>query len=179
MRFRHGLIAALTLTATVAATAHAGGGVGGRYAWIHHDEADEGASMWGVFGRAHSGILGFELAVDRRSEDLPAGAELVVWPVTASVLVYPVPQLYGVAGLGWYNATFEPPSLLDLDDRTETTTGFHIGGGVEVPLTPRLALTGDLRYLFIDYDFGDLPDDVDDIESNHVGANAGLMVTFP
>lgn len=178
MNHRTGLIA-LTLVASLAAAAHAGGGVGARYAWIHHDGADDGASMWGLFGRAKSGILGFEFAVDRRTEDLGAGGELVVWPVTASALVYPIPQLYGVAGLGWYNATYKPPSLLNVDDQTETTTGFHLGGGVEVPLSPHLAATGDLRYLFIDYDFGDLPDEIDDVESNHVGANVGLMVTFP
>ena len=79
------------------------------------------------------------------------------WPVTVSALFYPLPILYGLAGTGWYNTTYEydvsGTGMEMADEETEQVMGYHIGAGVELPiLSP--TITADVRYVFLDYDLG-------------------------
>ena len=95
-----------------------------------------------------------------------ADGELKVIPITATAQFRRfVPQLYGtlygLAGLGYYfidyswsassesyfgqvAALYGPPNQ-DVSD----SFGFHLGGGLEYPLTSRLSLSGEAQYLFL------------------------------
>lgn len=71
------------------------------------------------------------------------------WPLTASLYLKPVPALYGGAGVGWYQTTFdyrnESPLLRD---ETKQLFGVHVGGGMQVPLAAAaLDLNG--RYVML------------------------------
>jgi opacity protein-like surface antigen len=78
-------------------------------------------------------------------------------------------------GAGWYMTTFDyDPDLVFLDDDTQSEFGWHFGGGLEIPLGSVASLAGDLRYVFIDYNFEEFPGS-DDIQSNFYMATAGIL----
>lgn len=103
--------------------------------------------------------LGIEGSINYRQEDF-FNDELTVrsWPVMVTGMIYPLPVIYGAIGAGWYNTTFDwDEDIVDRDDNTEQEFGWHFGGGVEMPLGPQAKLTGDVRYVFLDYDFERVP----------------------
>ncbi len=162
MRSRIVVVALLMVLIPVWAQAITLFGVGPRGGYSKSADADEGAFTVGAAGRLKLGAIGVEGAIDYRSESFQNDAvKIKSWPVTASVLFYPLPIIYGVAGMGWYNTTIEyDPSLMGLgmeSEQTETETGYHIGAGVEIPfISP--TITADVRYVFMDYDWGPLPE---------------------
>lgn len=95
-------------------------------------------------------ILKGELAVAYRSESR-FDDQLAVrsWPVTASLYLAPVPALYGGAGVGWYQTTFDYANDSPLlRDETKQLFGVHVGGGMQVPLAAAaLDLNG--RYVML------------------------------
>ena len=70
-------------------------------------------------------------------------------PVTASILVRPIPMLHADAGAGWYHTKYEYSAPLLLADETKQEFGVHLGGGLQVPLMPRAALDLTGRYVFM------------------------------
>lgn len=75
--------------------------------------------------------------------------ELHTWPVTLSAWVTPIPMLYAGGGLGWYRTTYTLSSPLPHGSMTTEKLGEHLGGGVIVPLAPRLGLDVNGRYIFM------------------------------
>jgi opacity protein-like surface antigen len=155
-------------------------GIGPQIGFQKAGDADEGRLMFGGFLRLKvSDALGFEGSINYRTEQY-ANDMITVrsWPVLASVLFYPVPIVYGIAGAGWYNTTFDfDPGFqqLDLDDKTETNFGWHIGAGAEIPVAENIKLTGDIKYVFLNYDWEDLGDTpLNDFNSNFYIINVGL-----
>jgi opacity protein-like surface antigen len=71
-------------------------------------------------------------------------------------LLYPIPFAYGAIGAGWYNLTFDfkDPNLTDV---TKQKFGWHFGVGAEIPAGPTFKLTGDIRYVFLNYNFQEMP----------------------
>lgn len=105
-------------------------------------------------------LIGFEGSVNYRQEDYGDGLTVKSWPVMASAMIYPLPLLYGVVGMGWYNTTFDFDQSLEtqgFEDDTKHKVGWHFGAGVEVPASSKVKLTGDIRYVFLDYDFQSIP----------------------
>ncbi len=158
------------LLLSLAAPAFAGVGIGPQVGYYKSSDADEGEFMYGGALRLTPvPFLGLEGSVNYRQESYYDDALTVKsWPIMATALLYPVPVAYGLAGVGWYNTTFE----YDLQhftgaDEEETTNefGWHFGAGVELPLGDALRLAGDIRYVFLDYEFEDLPGS-DGAESN-------------
>lgn len=95
-------------------------------------------------------LLKGEIGVAYRSESRYDGQlEVRSWPVTASLYLTPVPALYGGAGVGWYQTTFDYSSDLPLvRDETKQLFGVHVGGGMQVPLAAAaLDLNG--RYVML------------------------------
>ena len=92
--------------------------------------------------------------------------------------VYPIPMVYGAMGMGWYNTTidYDQTVLPMLDDDTAQEIGWHFGGGVEVPVEA-VKLTGDVRYVFLDYDFEEFPGS-ENAESNFYVITAGVLFGF-
>ncbi len=92
-------------------------------------------------------------------------------------MFYPIPIAYGLIGAGWYHSTIEYEfdgldQVVD-EESTETDFGWHFGGGVEMPVGSKVKLTGDIRYVFLDYDFSAVPGE--EVENNFYMINVGLL----
>lgn len=95
-------------------------------------------------------VLDTEIAVGYRNESYSDGAlDVKQVPVTASLLLTPIPSLYGGAGVGWYNTRYDYRDPL-LKDETKQRFGVHVEGGVQVPLAPSVALDLGGRYAFLE-----------------------------
>lgn len=83
-----------------------------------------------------------------------------------------MPGVYGAVGAGWYNTTFDFDTE-EIPDRTDQKVGWHLGGGLELPLG-RASLTGDIRYVFLDYNFDEVPG-VGEREADFYVVTVGLL----
>lgn len=94
-------------------------------------------------------VLQTEFGVSYRREEYYDG-DLAVkqWPITASLLLTPLPTLHGDAGVGWYNTTYDYKSPL-LSNETKQEFGVHVGGGMKLPIAPGAALDLTGRYVFL------------------------------
>lgn len=172
----------LTLALLMVFAAHralAGGlGIGARYALVHMHSSDDNVGMPGAFVRLGDGLLGLEGTVDYRTEALTGGTKVKTWPITASVLLHPLPIVFAAAGLGWYNTTVDYPTGM-LEDQTESTLGYQFGGGLQLPLAPTLNFVADARYNFIDYDFNSVPSDFNFNDADYLSLHGGLLLSLP
>lgn len=113
---------------------------------------DGGDQVKGMFGLALRGniipnVLQSEIGAGYRTEDMSNGALHVrQWPITASILVTPMNVLYAGAGVGWYHTTYDYEDDA-LSDETVQKFGVHVGGGIKVPVAPRVALDLGGRYV--------------------------------
>ena len=124
--------------------------------------------------------LGAEGNISYRQEDFAANSfTSKSWPVTVTGLLYPLPFLYGGVGAGWYNTTFDFDDATNnagFEDRTEQEFGWHLAVGLELPASPSIALFGDVRYVFLDYNLKDVPSAVlNDVNADFYSINAGLL----
>ena len=96
-------------------------------------------------------VLQTELGVSYRSEQYYDGAlKVKMVPVTASLLVRPIPAIHADAGVGWYHTNFDyAASSPLLTDETRQDFGVHVGGGLEMPLAPKAAIDLTGRYVFM------------------------------
>jgi hypothetical protein len=167
------VLSAVLLTLSFATTANAGLGIGARYSYVHNNDLEDNSSMVGAMVRLrHMMFCGIEGAIDSRNEELNDGSELRSTPITASVMVFPIPVVYGLAGLGLYRSTLEVAG----EEETDTQLGYHFGAGVEAPLIPLLKLTGDIRYQFVDYEFDEIAESLGKVEANGYAISAGLIL---
>ena len=125
-------------------------------------------------------ILGIEADIGYRQEKYGSGAVTVrTWPVTVTGLLYPLPVIYGGLGGGWYSTTFDYADSyndIGIEDETTRNFGWHLAAGVEFPASPRVRLFGDVRFVFLDYDFKDLPEAVlDGADSDFYSINVGVL----
>ena len=143
-------------------------------------DADDANYLVGAQARLRlSPFFGLDGTIAYRQEDYANDAVTVrSWPVQVSGLLYPLPVIYGTIGAGWYNVTFDIDDTdgpFDLtDNETSTEFGWHFGGGLEIPISPSVDLTGDLRYVFLDYEFEQAPTS-DEISSDFYMISAGLL----
>lgn len=172
------LVASLPALAEYDDRGAGGFAIGPRLTWVRDSGVDDETMMAGGVLRTRNSVLGLEGAFAYRSESLPADADLRVWPVTASVLLFPVLPVYGVAGLGWYNATLDLPDTSPFQDETTTELGYHLGAGIELPLSPQLRLSGDVRWMFLDYEFEDIPDSIGKVDADALELSASLLIYF-
>jgi hypothetical protein len=124
--------------------------------------------------------LGVEGDIGYRQEKYGNGAlTLKQWPVTVTGLLYPLPFLYGGLGAGWYSTTLDYSDFYNqngVPDETVRKTGWHLAAGLEIPASPRVKIFGDVRYVFLNYKFADLPDAVlDGAKANFYSVNVGLL----
>lgn len=140
-------------------------------------DADDGQLMYGAALRLKlTNALGFEGSINYREEDYMNGTVLVSqWPVLLSGMIYVTPNIYGLAGVGWYNTNIEFENFPeDIPDKTDQEFGWHFGAGVDFPLSEAAVLTTDFRYTFIDYEFQEVPG-TDEINSDYFIIKAGIM----
>jgi len=164
------------LTVLMSVPASAGLGVGARYSFVRNSDTRDNSSMTGVFTRIRGDLLGLEGAIDYRDDNLGNDVVQRTWPVSASLMVYPLSGLYALAGLGWYHTSIDFPANSGYSDRTSSKLGYHLGAGLEMGLVPRVKLTGDLRYLFLDYKFKDIPSSIGKTNANAYSLNAGVII---
>ncbi|MDZ7721546.1 MAG: outer membrane beta-barrel protein [candidate division KSB1 bacterium] len=122
-------------------------------------------------------MLGLEASINYRQEKYANDALTVrSWPIMVSGLIYPTPLAYGAIGAGWYNTTmdYDQEKFSFLKDETTQEFGWHFGGGTELPVGSNLKLTGDIRYVFLDYDFKEIPGS-SNLESNFYVITIGLL----
>jgi hypothetical protein len=99
-------------------------------------------------------ILKTEVAVAYRQESMfDDQLKVRMWPVTTSLWLAPIPALYAGAGVGWYHTTLDydedrVPSTVATDD-TRQEFGVHVGGGLQVPIAPRVGLDLHGRYVMM------------------------------
>ena len=173
----------LVLFAAVTAFAQSSIGFGPQAGFYKSQDADEGRLMGGAALRLRlSGLIGVEASINYRHEEYGNGfVSATSWPIMVTGLVYPIPVVYGAIGAGWYNTTVmydysklpilgppNPPS------ETEQEFGWHFGGGIELPLGSVVKLVGDVRYVFLNYDFNKFPGS-NGVNSNFYVITAGLL----
>jgi hypothetical protein len=145
--------------------------------WSRTTENEESGPTFGLATRLRLlEFLGAEFAVDYRKEDVEGG-EIKTIPIQLSGLLYVLPFLHGTIGVGWYNvdATLDAVGdrLGNIDD-SATDAGLHLGGGLDLHLSPRLSLTGELRYVFLGYELGEVAEAVD-VDADFSTISAGLQ----
>jgi opacity protein-like surface antigen len=151
-------------------------GVGAHYSFVHNQSTDDNSNMVGAQLRLRGTVIGVEGAIDYRNDKLGNDIELKSWPISASLLVYPIPSVYALAGLAWYNTTLDFPNNSTYDDNTQSELGYHFGAGVELPLAPKVKLTGDIRWQFIDYEFDEIPSSIGKVDANSYSLNVGFLL---
>src|SRR5262245_42233869 len=96
-------------------------------------DSDEAKSLYGLALRSYivPHTLQGEIQGQYRQEELYNGdLHLKTWPITASLYVAPVQQLYFGAGAGWYHNTFDYRDALNIPNKTTEQFGVHVGGGM-------------------------------------------------
>jgi len=153
-------------------------GVGPQLGYQKAKDADNGKLMFGGAIRARlTPALGVEGSINYRQEKYGDGALTVKsWPVMVTGLYYPIPIIYGAVGAGWYNTKFDYSSELNefVKDKSSQEFGWHFGAGVEIPAGISTKLTADIKYVFLNYDFKEVPG-LGNIDSNFYIINLGLL----
>jgi opacity protein-like surface antigen len=129
-------------------------GVGPRLGYYENSDSDEEGSYFGGAQVRLKGtpFFGVELAAEYHSDEFYNGeVEIISWPVQASALFYVFPAVYGLVGAGWYNTTIKIKND-DRPDESNSDFGWHLGGGVEIPVSDSMSISGDIRYVFMDYE---------------------------
>ncbi len=152
--------------------------IGPQIGYNRAQDADKGSMLGGLACRFKaSQYFGGEVSINYRQEKYADGLLTVrSWPVMVTGLLYPVPFIYGAMGAGWYNTTFDydQDRLSLLNDDTAQKVGWHFGGGLELPLSSKIRITTDFRYVFLNYDFEEIPDN-DNLKSNFYVISAGFL----
>jgi opacity protein-like surface antigen len=149
-------------------------------------DAAETRAMGGLAIRLRvSEGFGIESSINFRKEQYFDGyVEVNSWPVMVTGLFYVVPVVYGAIGAGWYNSSIDyhiPAGYLGNPGtytiETHQEFGWHFGGGVELPVSSSVHLIGDIKYVFLDYDFTHFPGS-NDVNSNFYVMTVGLLFTL-
>ncbi len=154
--------------------------IGPQLGYYKAQGADNWEYMIGVTWRLKlSRILGVETSINNHQENY-ANSTVTVhsWPVMVTGLIYLLPPVvYAAIGIGWYRLTYDynQSKLPLLRDGTTDKVGWHFGGGLELPISPSIKLNGDIRYVFLDYDFQEFPGS-GDLKSNFTVITVGLLL---
>jgi opacity protein-like surface antigen len=152
--------------------------LGPQIGYYKSQDADNGSIMGGAALRLKfTPVLGAEASINYRQEKYANGIVTVrSWPVMVTGLLYPFPIVYGAIGAGWYNTTFDYDQSRAplLTDQTLQQFGWHFGGGLELPVGTNLKLTGDIRYVFLNYKFQTIPG-VGEPKSDFFVVTVGLL----
>jgi len=98
-------------------------------------------------------FLSAEGGISYRDESFSNGdLKVRMWPVTASLWLTPARMLYAGGGIGWYHTTFDYSDATLFNDTTTNKIGLHVGGGLDIPLAPAVALDLGVRYIFMQAD---------------------------
>jgi len=101
-------------------------------------------------GTAIPSLLDLEVRGQYRQEERFNGAlKERMWPITASAWLTPLRVVYAGAGVGWYNTTLDYRDSA-LKSETSNKFGVHAGAGLRVPMSDRVALDLNGRYVWME-----------------------------
>jgi opacity protein-like surface antigen len=173
-----------------------GGSIGAHLGYAKARHAEDGNGLVG--GQLEIRLaswLGIQGAVDYRLvnkykiDASVASGDLKIRsvPTTLSAKLY-IPLVvfspFAEAGAGWYHLIYDYSSSLKaagLSDDTETTFGWHVGGGVELPIAPRVSIYGEGRAVFVDPDHAlnrEIRDEIKNFDYDSTYFAAGLNLHF-
>jgi opacity protein-like surface antigen len=125
-------------------------------------------------------ILTGELAVNYKKDDIEVDGEKVgdieTIPIQLSALITFLPWVYGTIGVGWYDVSARgdfTDQVEGLDDPSDAA--LHLGFGAEFPINERWSVLGDVRYVFLNYDLGDVDTDVFDDSASFTTFTGGVL----
>jgi hypothetical protein len=151
-------------------------GVGPSYGYSRSGDSDGWNDRIGVGARLRCLRLGAEIEIHYKNEYYLNNLVWVKsWPLTASVLVYPLHFFYAGAGIGSYDLYIDydqsAAGLEALENESKHRTGLHICAGLEFNMTKTSAAAIEVRYCWIDYRLAPLPG-VQSIDSNALSIKA-------
>jgi len=143
------------------------------------DQSDEIKLFGSLAARGNiAQALKAEVGVMYRNESYMNGnLNVRMWPITASLYVTPTPQLYLGGGVGWYNTTLDYDDDTGIDSSTHQDFGFHVGGGVQVPVAEKVSVDLGGRYTFMD-DVETELNDLDNLNPDFWTTQLGLAFKF-
>jgi opacity protein-like surface antigen len=117
-------------------------------------------AVGGDFGAfAIDGSVGYFRIEHPDADDL--NLAVVPLTLTAKAQLHPAPgmAIYAGGGLGYYVGMLggDDVSGVDTDDKTGTGVGFHLVGGIELPLGP-IGFLAEVKWSQADVEFGDSDD---------------------
>jgi opacity protein-like surface antigen len=117
---------------------------------VDSDQANSNVGL-AFRGNIAGPVLQTELGASYRSQTYADGAvKARMIPLTASLLLRPVPAIHADAGVGWYHTKYEFPDIVGApNDETTQQFGVHVGGGLEIPVAPKAAIDLTGRYVFL------------------------------
>jgi opacity protein-like surface antigen len=125
-------------------------------------------------------ILTGELMVNYKQDNIEVDGEKVgdisTVPIQLSALITFLPWVYGTVGVGWYDVKASDDitdQISELDDVSDAA--MHLGFGAEFPINERWSVLGDVRYVFLNYDLGDLDTDVFDDSASFTTFTGGVL----
>ncbi len=154
--------------------------VGPQIGFYKARDADHASGLGGLSIRAKlTDGFGIEGSINFRKERyLNGSVEVNSWPVMATGLFYLVPVVYGAVGAGWYNSNIQYNSPgITITSETNQEFGWHFGGGLDLPLGSSTRLIGDIKYVFLNYNFTNYPGS-SGVNSNFYVMTAGLLFTL-
>jgi hypothetical protein len=91
-----------------------------------------------------------EIGASYRNDEYYGGdLDVRQWPVTASLYLTPIHNIYAGGGVGWYHTTFDYEETTGIPSSTSEEFGVHLGGGLQIPIAPMAAVDLSGRYVFM------------------------------
>lgn len=172
----------LVIVVALAPLAHANSialSAGPQVGWSYTAESKVSSPVYG--GAVRLRLLDFitgEVAASYRSEDADGGGTIETIPVQVSAMLHVVPAVHATFGVGWYHvdASLDAVGMtLSRFDDKASDAGLHVGGGVDVPLSPRMFLNLEARYVFLGYDLGETAN-LRNVKADFLQLGAGIML---
>jgi hypothetical protein len=154
----------------------------GGHAGISHTggDIDDSSPIYGGVARLEVlSLITGELAVDYKKDSVEINGQkgdISTVPIQLSALITFLPIVYGTIGVGWYNVSANDDitdQVSELDNISQAA--LHLGVGAEIPISNRLYVTGDLRYVFLDYNLDNVSSDVFDSSASFTTFTGGLL----
>ncbi len=177
------LILAVIIFSVLPVAAQSSVGFGPQIGFYKAKDADVVRGLGGLSLRLKlSDGFGLEGSVNYRKELYYNGyVNVNSWPVMVTGLFYVLPVVYGAIGAGWYNTSIDynipagymgGPATMTSD--TQQKFGWHFGGGLELPMSSSVKLVGDIKYVFLNYNFTNFPGS-NGVNSNFYVMTVGLL----
>jgi hypothetical protein len=143
-----------------------------------HSSSDETNLFGGLAIRGNLGpAFKAEIGAAYREEEVNNNFMIRQWPLTASLWLTPIPQIYAGGGVGWYHTSYDyNDDAFDFQNETTQEFGVHLGGGLSIPMTPSLGLDLNGRYVFLE----DIEDKIstEKVDPDFWSTTLGLAIRF-